>query len=106
VGVALVVVPVVVSVSTFGTGTAFARMAGAITLGAAKEVLIGAAAGSAIGIAGGAIYSSVTGADLGDSILQGFLMVFGGGRIIGAVIGGVAGGVSFSNTASTWHGGF
>lgn len=96
---------VIVSIATFGTGAAFASMAGAIIVGAAKGALIGAVIGTMVGVAGGAIYSDITGADMGDSLLQGFLMGFGGGAIIGAVVGGVVGGTAFSNAANSWHGG-
>lgn len=37
--------------------------------------------------------------------MQGFLIGFGGGAIIGAVVGGAVGGISFSNAANSWHGG-
>ena len=94
IGAALVVAATVVL--TVATGGAATGLIGAVVVGAAKGALIVAAVGSAVGIAGGAIYSAVTGADMGDSILSGFMIGFGGGAIAGAVIGGIGGGVQYT----------
>ncbi len=105
IGVALVVAAAVVL--TVASGGAATGLIGAIAVGAAKGALIGAAVGSVVGIAGGAIYAGVTGADMGESILSGFLMGFGIGSVAGAVIGGFAGYISYtpSNiTGFTNHG--
>ena len=105
IGVALVVAAAVVL--TVASGGAATGLIGAIAVGAAKGALIGAAVGSVVGIAGGAIYAGVTGADMGESILSGFLMGFGIGAVAGAVIGGFARYISYtpSNiTGFTNHG--
>ncbi len=99
IGAALVVAAaVVLTVATFGVGTAAfgATMLGSIALHASVGTLIGAGVGSVLGAAGGAIYSASTGADLGDSILSGFLIGFGVGAIAGAAIGGIHGAATFT----------
>ena len=90
-GIGAVLVVASAVVLTVTTGGAATGLIGAIAVGAAKGALIGAAVGSVVGIAGGAIYAGVTGADMGQSILSGFLIGFGAGAIVGAVIGGAVG---------------
>ncbi|MCM1546383.1 MAG: RHS repeat-associated core domain-containing protein [Clostridiales bacterium] len=105
IGAALVVAAAVVL--TVASGGAATGLIGAIAIGAAKGALIGAAVGSVVGIAGGAIYAGVTDADMGQSILSGFLMGFGIGAVVGAVVGGAAGYISYTPnkiTGFTQHG--
>ncbi|MDR1697345.1 MAG: RHS repeat-associated core domain-containing protein, partial [Erysipelotrichaceae bacterium] len=100
--VLVVAAAVVLTIATFGVGTAAftATLAGSIALKASVGALIGAGIGTALGIAGGAIYAGVTGTDVGDGILSGFLIGFGGGAIIGAVIGGSVGAAQFGTFSS------
>ena len=98
---ALLVVAATVVVTVASGGTALGVF-GTIVLGAAKGALIGVAIGSVVGITGGAIYSAVTGADLWESILGGFLIGFGAGAIIGAVIGASISGFQVYHAAQQW----
>ena len=99
IGVAvLVVAGGVLAVASLGVGTAAfgATFLGSMALNASVGALIGAGVGSVIGIVSGAIYAGITGADMGQSILDGFLMGFGIGAIAGAAIGGIYGAATFA----------